>query len=83
MIVGIEHSKPSSTVLLVEGDVLIRTFVAEYLRECGYRAMEAANVDEALAVLDAACLSPKNFARLTTSATSIVCQAVPLPSGSC
>jgi DNA-binding response OmpR family regulator len=54
MIVGIEHSKPSSTVLLVEGDVLIRTFVAEYLRECGYRVMEAANVDEALAVLDAA-----------------------------
>ena len=54
MIVGSEHNKPSSTVLLVEGDVLIRMPVAEYLRECGYRVMEAANVDEALAVLDAA-----------------------------
>ena len=54
MIEGSEHNKPSSTVLLVEGDVLIRMPVAEYLRECGYRVMEAANVDEALAVLDAA-----------------------------
>ena len=54
MIVGSEHYKPSSTVLLVEGDVLIRMPVAEYLRECGYRVMEAANVDEAVAVLDAA-----------------------------
>ena len=33
MIVGSEHYKPSSTVLLVEGDVLIRMPVAEYLRE--------------------------------------------------
>ncbi len=54
MIVGSEHYKPSATVLLVEGDVLIRMPVAEYLRECGYRVMEAANVDEAVAVLDAA-----------------------------
>ena len=54
MIEGSEHNKPSSTVLLVEGDVLIRMPVAEYLRECGYRLIEAANVDEALAVLDAA-----------------------------
>jgi DNA-binding response OmpR family regulator len=54
MIEGSEHNKPSSTVLLVEGDVLIRMPIAEYLRECGYRVMEAANVDEASAVLDAA-----------------------------
>jgi DNA-binding response OmpR family regulator len=54
MIEGSKHNKPSSTVLLVEGDVLIRMPIAEYLRECGYRVMEAANVDEASAVLDAA-----------------------------
>jgi DNA-binding NtrC family response regulator len=38
-------------VLVVEDDVLIRMPIAQYLRDCGYRVMEAANADEAMAVL--------------------------------
>ena len=41
------------TVLVVEDEVLIRLVIADYLRECGYRVHEAANADEALAVLEA------------------------------
>ncbi len=44
-------SPPPQTVLVVEDEVLIRLVIAEYLRECGYRVHEAANADEALAVL--------------------------------
>src|SRR5262245_49587146 len=39
------------TVLVVEDEVLIRATIAGYLRECEYRAIEATNGDEALAVL--------------------------------
>ena len=38
-------------VLVVEDDVLIRMPIAQYLRDCGYRVIEAANGDEAMAVL--------------------------------
>ena len=49
-----EPERRSSTVLLVEGDVLMRMPVAAYLRECGYRVFEAVSADEALEVLNAA-----------------------------
>lgn len=39
------------TILVVEDDVLIRMPIASYLRECGYRVVEAADADEALTVL--------------------------------
>jgi CheY-like chemotaxis protein len=39
------------TVLFVEDDVLIRIATAEYLRESGHQVLEAADADEALAVL--------------------------------
>lgn len=39
------------TILVVEDDVLIRMPIAAYLRECGYRVVEAADADEALTVL--------------------------------
>ena len=32
--------------------MLIRLVIADYLRECGYRVHEAANADEAIAVLE-------------------------------
>jgi DNA-binding response OmpR family regulator len=38
-------------LLLTEGEVLLRTEVAAYLRECGYRVIETASTDEALLVL--------------------------------
>lgn len=40
------------TVLVVEDEVLVRLVVADYLRECGFRVHEAANAEEALAVLE-------------------------------
>ena len=39
------------TLLVVQHDVLIRFQICGYLRECGYRVIEAANSDEALIVL--------------------------------
>jgi CheY-like chemotaxis protein len=41
----------SETILLVNDDVLVRLSVADYLRDCGYRVVEAANAEEALTVL--------------------------------
>lgn len=38
-------------ILIVEGDVLVRAPLAEYLRECGYRIFEAADGNEARAIL--------------------------------
>jgi DNA-binding response OmpR family regulator len=47
------NSKPadSRTVLVLDGDVLVRMPVVEYLRECGCRVIEAATTDEAIAIL--------------------------------
>lgn len=39
------------TVLVVEDEVLIRMAVTDYLRDCGYRVVEAGNGDEAMALL--------------------------------
>ena len=54
MMEGSEQEKPSSTILLVEGDVLVRMPVAAYLREFGYRVFEAVSGEVALEVLNAA-----------------------------
>jgi CheY-like chemotaxis protein len=37
----------SPVVLLVEGDIIVRHPLAEYLRECGLTVFEASNGDEA------------------------------------
>jgi CheY-like chemotaxis protein len=39
------------TILIVEDEVLIRMPIAHCLRDCGYKVIEAANADEAMAVL--------------------------------
>jgi CheY-like chemotaxis protein len=39
------------TVLVLDGDVLVRMPVIQLLRECGYRVLEAASTDEAIAIL--------------------------------
>jgi CheY-like chemotaxis protein len=39
------------TILVVEDEVLIRMPIAQYLRDCGYKVIEAANADEAITVL--------------------------------
>jgi CheY-like chemotaxis protein len=42
----------AETVLVVEDEVLVRVVIAEYLRGCGFKVVEAANADEALLVLE-------------------------------
>jgi CheY-like chemotaxis protein len=44
------HTRES--VLVVVDEVLIRMVIADYLRQCGYRVMEASNSDEAIIVLE-------------------------------
>ena len=39
------------TILLVEDEVLVRAPIAQYLRDCGYRVIEAVNAEEAMTVL--------------------------------
>jgi DNA-binding NtrC family response regulator len=44
----------SPCILLVECDIIVRNPLAEYLRDCGYRVLEAVNAAEARKLLDAA-----------------------------
>lgn len=44
-------SPTEQTILVVEADVLVRMVIAEYLRQCGYRVLEAVHADEAMTVL--------------------------------
>lgn len=46
-----ESSKKPETVLVLENDVLARTGLAQYLRHCGYRVIEAAHSAEAEMIL--------------------------------
>ena len=39
------------SVLVIDGDVVSRHAIAEYLRHCGYAVVEAANTDEAMTAL--------------------------------
>lgn len=38
-------------VLVVEDEILIRMVISDYLRNCGYRVIEATNADEAMIIL--------------------------------
>lgn len=45
-------SKPSpSSILIVDGDIISRHVIADYLRHCAYAVVEAANTDEAFVAL--------------------------------
>jgi len=41
-------------VLVVEDEVLVRYVISDYLRECGYKVIEASSAEEALQVLQKA-----------------------------
>ena len=45
------NKKSSDAILLVEPDVLIRTTLGAYLRDCGYVVIEVGDGTEAIAVL--------------------------------
>jgi CheY-like chemotaxis protein len=38
-------------VLVVEDEVLVRMVISDYLRNCGYRVIEATSADEAMMIL--------------------------------
>src|SRR3712207_5022673 len=46
-----EQFGDSQRILVVDGEVLVRHVIADYLRTCGYVVIEAANTDEAKVVL--------------------------------
>jgi DNA-binding response OmpR family regulator len=39
-------------ILVADGEVLVRMMIAQYLRDCGYKVIEASTTDEAITVLD-------------------------------
>jgi len=49
----VREDTPESIVIVAEHDVLVRMMIAEYLRECGYRVIEAASGADVLTVLKA------------------------------
>jgi DNA-binding NtrC family response regulator len=48
---------PAASILIVDGDIVSRHVIADYLRHCGYAAVEAANIDEAMTALGEPSLS--------------------------
>jgi CheY-like chemotaxis protein len=48
----VEH-QDMQTVLVVEDEMMVRMPIAEYLRDCGYNVVEAADASEAIAAVDA------------------------------
>lgn len=52
-------------LLVIDGDVLVRHVISDYLRTCGYIVIEAATTDEAVTVLEDA----------TTTVEAALCDA--------
>jgi DNA-binding response OmpR family regulator len=49
----------SRTVLIAEDDVLLRMPLAEFLRGCGYRVLEAKSADEAIQLIENDTFTPE------------------------
>jgi CheY-like chemotaxis protein len=48
----LEQTTRSRTILIAEDDVLMRMPLAEFLRGCGYRVLEAKSADEAIVLIE-------------------------------
>ena len=49
---GLPHANPApASILIVDGDIVSRHVIADYLRHCGFAVVEAANTDEASVAL--------------------------------
>ena len=57
MTVDSASERVGESILIVDGDVLVRHVIADYLRHCGYSVVEAANSDEAYVALGEPTLS--------------------------
>lgn len=64
---------PPSSILIVDGDIVSRHVIADYLRHCGYAVVEAANIKEAMIALG----------EPTLSIDVILCEVTELPDPSC
>ena len=53
----VESQGKSNSVLVIDGDILSRHAIADYLRRCGYIVVEAVSTDEAMAALSEPILS--------------------------
>ena len=53
MVPKAESELAAACVLVIEDEVLVRTLLAEELRDAGFRVVEAAHADDALACLNA------------------------------
>jgi CheY-like chemotaxis protein len=51
MSVSIHKRDVAPSILIVDGDIVSRHAIADYLRHCGYAVVEAATTDEALKAL--------------------------------
>lgn len=47
-----EQEVAAETILVVDGDVITRTVIADYLRHCGFRVLEAGTGSEAMQALE-------------------------------
>jgi len=47
----VDQRTSQETILFVEDDVSIRMPIAQYLRDCGYKVLEAVNANEAMTML--------------------------------
>jgi DNA-binding response OmpR family regulator len=47
----LDRTENQETILVVEDDVLVRMPISQYLRDCGYKVIEAANAEEAKTIL--------------------------------
>jgi CheY-like chemotaxis protein len=47
-----ENVEGSLTILVVEPDVLVRSTIAQYLRECGHKVIEGTAAEDALKALE-------------------------------
>ena len=52
-----EQTQQPKCILVVDGEVLVRHAIADYLRECGYMVVESSSTDEAVTVLKEETLS--------------------------
>jgi DNA-binding NtrC family response regulator len=53
----VTKAEQGASILIVDGDIVSRHVIADYLRHCGYGVVEAANTDEALIGLGEPTLS--------------------------
>jgi CheY-like chemotaxis protein len=48
----VQNAEKRPIVLIMEPSILARLVLCDYLRDCGYRVLEASNAKEAITILD-------------------------------